>query len=379
MTSEGTDARGTAPGADPIALWLVPVPEIGGVARHVLDAAATGLPGHRLVVLCPEGPLAERLRALGTPVVAGDFGTGAGFAASARELRRTIRALRPAVVHAHLAFADVVAAAVVAPMKARGHAPVLATTEHGIAPDDSTYQTSAVRARVMNGLHAARLRATELAIAVCDSTKRVMESKWGASRVRVVRNGIDAAEIARRVEAVRVPRSGGRRFLSLARLAPEKNLPTLLEAFALLREQEPDATLEVAGTGPLEAELKALAARLGLGEAVSFPGFVDPFEAMGRSDVVVQLSEWENYSYTLLDARAAGLAVVATDVGGNAEILARAGVIPPNASPEKVALAMHDADVAGDAPDITTPEEMTAALAAAYSEVSGILPRRKHA
>ena len=66
----------------PIALWCVPVPEIGGVARHVLGAARQGIPGYRIVVLCPEGALAEALRGQGSAVVTGAFGTGAGFAAS---------------------------------------------------------------------------------------------------------------------------------------------------------------------------------------------------------------------------------------------------------------------------------------------------------
>ena len=54
---------------------------------------------------------------------------------------------------------------------------------------------------------------------------------------------------------------------------------------------------------------------------MTFSGFVNPIEAMGRSDMIVQLSVWENCSYTLLDAKAAGLKTVATAVGGNPEIL----------------------------------------------------------
>ena len=45
----------------PTALWVVPVPEFGGVARHVVDMARAGLPGFNLVVLAPEGKLTSRL------------------------------------------------------------------------------------------------------------------------------------------------------------------------------------------------------------------------------------------------------------------------------------------------------------------------------
>ena len=51
----------TAGSRDRIALWCVPVADLGGVARHALDAARAGNPGWRLVVLCPEGRWKEWL------------------------------------------------------------------------------------------------------------------------------------------------------------------------------------------------------------------------------------------------------------------------------------------------------------------------------
>ena len=95
----------------------------------------------------------------------------------------------------------------------------------------------------------------------------------------------------------------------------------LLDAFAQLRADYPQAHLEIAGSGDLASELRAQAQRLNLGDSVTFSDFVNPIEAMGRSDMIVQLSVWENCSYTLLDAKAAGLKTVATAVGGNLEIL----------------------------------------------------------
>lgn len=87
--------------------------------------------------------------------------------------------------------------------------------------------------------------------------------------------------------------------------------------------------MTLAGAGPLEGELRAQAEALGVAEAVDLPGFVEPWETMAEHDVLVQLSAWENLSYTLLDAAAAGLPAVATDVGGNGEIL------PPSAWPTR--------------------------------------------
>ena len=359
----------------PIALWCVPVPEIGGVARHVLDAARQGIPGYRIVVLCPEGPLAKALRGQGSAVVTGAFGTGAGFAASARTLRHLVRTLGPAVVHTHLAFADVVAAAALGPSRLagprrRGRGPVLASTEHGIAPDDSVYQSSTPRARVMNLVHGVRLRVTDVKLAVSASTAEVMAAKWGARGVRVVRNGVDAPALRRRFDAARMPGAPGvLRVLSLSRLAPEKNLDVLLEAFARVREQVPEATLEVAGEGPLRSQLEDRARALGVAEAVRFVGFADPIAAMGRADVLAQLSAWENLSYALLDAAAVGLPVVATDVGGNAEVLP-VGSLVGSPEPETIARKLMTAEAGpGPATDGWDAAQMCAGIAAAYDEV----------
>ena len=94
----------------------------------------------------------------------------------------------------------------------------------------------------------------------------------------------------------------------------------LLRSFVLITRR---LILEIGGLWPIwRPELQAQAQRLETWvNSVTFSGFVNPIEAMGRSDMIVQLSVWENCSYTLLDAKAAGLKTVATAVGGNPEIL----------------------------------------------------------
>ena len=311
----------------PTALWVVPVPDFGGVARHVVDMARAGLPGFNLVVLAPEGKLTERLEELGVTVVKAEFGPNYGFKTSFASLKKAIEQLRPEIVHSHLAYADVVAAAVVNALRIRSVikrgtcVPKLLTTEHGIAGNDSVYHGSSWRSKLMETVHRVRLWGTNRAIAVSRSTADQMRSKWGARGVELVYNGVDIPVVAAAVAEKRVPAEGGPRILSLSRLSPEKGIDVLLDAFARLREEYPQAHLEIAGSGDLGEELKAHAKRLNLGDSVTFSGFVNPIEAMGRSDMIVQLSVWENCSYTLLDAKAAGLKTVATAVGGNPEIL----------------------------------------------------------
>ena len=290
----------------PIALWVIPVGDLAGVARHALDVARHGIPGWRLVFLTPPGELPAELRAAGAAVLEQPFGPDHGLRASVSTLRHAVRTLRPAVLHSHLAYADIVAALV--------GGPTLVTTEHGIARDDLVYHHSRTRSRLMNTVHTARLRRFDAAIAVSDATAAAMTEKWRPRRpVTVIPNGVD-----------RPPHPGpaaGLRILSLARFAPEKRLDALVDAFATLHRQHPEATLTLAGRGDGESALRAQVDRLRLAEVVSFPGFVDADEAMASHDVLAMLSVWENCSYALLDAAARGLGVVASPVGGNPEML----------------------------------------------------------
>ena len=125
--------------APPTALWVVPVSDLAGVARHVLDVARAGLPGWRLSFLAPPGALPQRLRELGATVTEAPFGPDHGLRASVATLRDVVRRERPAVVHSHLSYADIVAALAV------GRGPRLVTTEHGIARDDVVYHRSSTQ------------------------------------------------------------------------------------------------------------------------------------------------------------------------------------------------------------------------------------------
>lgn len=358
--------------------------EYGGVARHVLDVARAGLPGWNVTVLCPEGELATRLRDQGSRVVTGEFGPRAGVLRSTRTLHRIVRGLRPHVVHSHLAYADVVAAAVIGGMKLAAvmpgirPAPALVSTEHGIAPRDTSYQTSVRRARIMNLLHTARLRVTDGAIAVSASTRRLMVDKWRARHVRVMRNGVDVAAVRQAVdrERARIPRGRGPRYLTLSRLAPEKRIDAVIRAFAVVVAQDPSAVLRIAGEGPAKDDLVARARDLGVEKSVDFTGFLEPEAALAWTDVLVQVSEWENCSYTLLDAVAAGVVVVATDVGGNREILDDDALIPPaivNDTSADQGWLLPDALPRAAAPRDDRPaslHEMVSGIVAAYPDPS---------
>ncbi len=163
-------------------------------------------------------------------------------------------------------------------------------------------------------------------------------------------------------------------MLSLARLSPEKRLPALVEGFAELHRTHPEARLTLAGTGPEEAGLRAQVARLGLADAVTMPGFVDPEPAMAQHDVLAMLSVWENCSYALLDAAGRGMGVVASDVGGNPEILpAQSLVRAEDAAAVASALTTQGLDPAAR-PGLTgwpTVAEMCTSIGQTYASVGG--------
>nr|WP_250506180.1 glycosyltransferase family 4 protein [Bowdeniella massiliensis] len=340
-----------------LALWVVPVADLGGVARHVLDVVAQGIPGFRIIVLSPPGDLPARIRASGGAVVEGDFGPEAGLWHSRRTLARVVELLRPAVIHTHLAYADIVAATLTQTFGA-----ITATTEHGIAADDTLYASSRNAARVKQSVHRYRLKRTDHAIAVSQSTAQLMKEKWGAGDVTVIANGVAKTSDP---ELIRRTLGQGIRILSLARLAPEKNIQYLLRAMPEILRRDPRAHLTIAGEGPERDNLDAIVDELSLQESVTFPGHVEAQEAMRNHDMLVQLSAWENLSYALLDARARDLPVVASRVGGNGEIFDEAHLLD-DLSPTEIVSAVARGGARPAANPLASVESMTAAIGRVY-------------
>lgn len=348
--------------APPTALWVIPVSDLAGVARHALDVARAGVPGWRLVFLTPPGDLPRELRAVGAAVLEAPFGPDHGLRASAGALRHAVAKARPEVVHTHLAYADLVVGGALGRSR-----PALVTTEHGIARVDKVYHRSATKARVMAAAHTARLRRFDAAIAVSEATAQAMREKWHVrGPITVIPNGVDPAAGHSTADVA------GLRVLSLARLAPEKRLDALVEGFAELVRTYPEATLTLAGRGEEEGALRTQIERIGLTDRVRIPGFVDAEAAMAEHDVLAMLSVWENCSYALLDAAAAGLGVVASPVGGNPEILPSDCLVEPG-DPLAVADALARQGLKVDArpglADWPTIADMAERIAGVYGDL----------
>ena len=135
--------------------------------------------------------------------------------------------------------------------------------------------------------------------------------------------------------------------LSVCRLGAEKDLPTLLHAFAEVRRTRPAARLLVAGDGPERAALEALITTLGLGAIAQLPGRTDqPLRWMRRAAVFVLASRFEGFGNVLVEAMACGTPVVATDCPvGPREVLAggRWGALVPVGDVAAMAAEIHRA------------------------------------
>ena len=135
-------------------------------------------------------------------------------------------------------------------------------------------------------------------------------------------------------------------LLGVGRLVVQKDFPTLIQAFALLRQKRP-ARLLILGEGALRSQLQTLVNELGLATDVSMPGFVkNPYSYMSRAAVFVLSSRWEGLPTVLIEAIACGCQVVSTDCPhGPSEILAggKYGWLVPVADSETLAQAMEQA------------------------------------
>lgn len=124
-----------------------------------------------------------------------------------------------------------------------------------------------------------------------------------------------------------------RRLLSVGRLDREKNPLLLVETMATLHAADPSWRLVVVGDGPMRGEIEARVAELGLDDVIDVRGYV-PIDGelprlYGAADAFLHVSWTEGVPQVLFEAFAAGLPVIATDVGGVAEAVGDSALLIP--------------------------------------------------
>ena len=293
--------------------------DYGGLERVVADLAieqrARGM-DVRVFSICETGGFRDALEAAGVPVT---------VAGKTRTLDlRVLRMLRQAsagadIVHSHNFVPNYYAATSLLGLRGR---PALVNTCHNMG--------TRLDNRRLRLLYRWSLRHTARAAMVGEQVRRrfVDDGIVPAPLAATVLNGIPVRRFGRGADA----RAAARARLGIPPAAPVlgcvgrlvglKNHRLLLGCLPQLAAAHPDVRLLLVGDGPLEATLKAEAVALGIADRVVFAGACDDVPALLPAlDVFVLPSLTEGLSIALLEACAAGLAVVASDVGGNPEIV----------------------------------------------------------
>ncbi len=132
-------------------------------------------------------------------------------------------------------------------------------------------------------------------------------------------------------------------WLAVGRLEEAKDYPDMLQAMVKIQHHQENPLLLVVGEGSLESTVKTLARSLNIDTSVRFLGFrLDIPDLLSASDAYVMSSAWEGMPLVLLEASSAGLPIVATDVGGNREVVLdeESGLLVKPRAPDALAQAM---------------------------------------
>jgi glycosyltransferase involved in cell wall biosynthesis len=251
--------------------------------------------------------------------------------------RRFLREFEPDLLHSHSFHANLAARLLKGPSPAR-----VVSTVHNV------YEGGWPRMLVYRLTDGLARRTAFVSQAAADRFVRLKAVP--KEKCAVVTNGIDTGEFAPSAERRGRMRAGMGAdgefiWLTAGRIAPAKDYPNLLRAFALLRASRSGARLWVAGeaSGRELSKVRALAAELGLEDSVRWLGLRRDLPALlDAADGFVLASAWEGMPLALGEAMAMEKPVVATDVGGVRELVGDAGAIVAPRDSNALARAMAD-------------------------------------
>jgi glycosyltransferase involved in cell wall biosynthesis len=253
---------------------------------------------------------------------------------SLRIVRRHFAAVKPDIVHTHLGTSDLIAG-----LAARSLGLPAVSTLHTAVWD----RTPEVRLkRTLVKLCASRI------IAVSDSARRAYEENgWAkAGQIVMIHNGADVVAVPGAGREIRTALGWGPNDLVVAMvssLRPEKAHDVAISAVRMLAAEFPQLRLLIVGEGPEEPKIARLAHDLG--DRVAMVGIrLDVMRYLDACDVCLHPSRADAFPTTLIEAMAAAVPVLATQVGGIPEIVAdrRTGLLvdaPPSAEEVAPALA----------------------------------------
>ena len=339
----------------PLVVHVIDRLTVGGMENGVVNLinnAPSERYRHAIVCLRSFDSFGERLTAPGVEVTAigKSLGKDPGFYF---KLWRELRRLDPAIVHTrNLPAVDCAVVAAAAGVRGRVHG------EHGkdvLEATGKNWKYNTLR-RTVSPL-------VQRYIAVSREIESWLDETVGIPRakIRQIYNGVDSVKFA--------PASAGREALpapgfaaadsivigTVGRMEAIKDQLTLARAFvrlaAMTPELAPRLRLAMIGDGALREPARRILAEAGLAERAWLPGGRGDIAPLLRGlDVFALPSRYEGISNTIIEAMASGLPVVATRVGGNAELVAEGetGMLVPHEDPDAMAVALQAYVVARD-------------------------------
>ncbi len=267
------------------------------------------------------------------------------------KLIRVAREFKPHVVHTHTAKAGFLGRQAAIAVRPR---PVVVHTFHGHVLEG---YFGAAKSRLYRELERALARVSDCLIGVSQATVDDLVRLGVAPRekFRVLPLGLDIAPLAEidggLRDASRSELQIGRDefvLVFVGRVVPIKRLDLLLRALAQARESEPRLRLVVVGDGEERPRLERQAAELGIAGVVDFLGYRRELRPLfAAADLAVLSSDNEGTPVSLIEAAAAGLPAVATDVGGVHEVVSgETGILVPKGDVEALGGAL--VSMAGD-------------------------------
>lgn len=325
------------------------LPQIGGVERYVYNLSrALVRQGHQVAVVASQLPatdLREQLdgidlfRLPSWQLAGSRLPIPVPFSAGVRRQLAAIRAWRPDifVIHTHLFVSNVA----VANLAARLGRPCI-LINHGSGYVSSGNPVISIFLKYYERVLAALIKGkVQSAFGVSKAAAQWL-SEFGIDTSRVIANGVDVSSMPDRSMSFRT-RMGISSETCLvayaARLLPQKGADTLVDAFTALKS--PNSALVVAGDGPMLEPLRAKAAGLSNIHFLGATKHNDVLRMFGAADIMAYPSRYpEGQPTTVLEAGAMGCAVVATPMGGTAELIddPRLGIIVEDVSQLRAAL-----------------------------------------
>jgi glycosyltransferase involved in cell wall biosynthesis len=324
---------------------------VGGIFRHILDLAnGQADRGHQVGIIADSLTGGERAEAA-LAEIAPRLKLGVHRLAIRREplptdilvwahFTRLIRRLKPDVLHGHGAKAGAFIR-----LKARSKDTIRVYTPHG---GSLHYPSNTLKGQLYSRMERALMNSTDLFLFESafarDTYQRMIGTPTGL--VRCVFNGVTADEfdpVVKAADATDIVYVGEFRHI--------KGTDLLIDAVARLHADGKPVTLTLAGDGEELDNLRAQVQRLGLTEAVRFIGHVKARYGFSKGSVLVVPSRGDSMPYVVIEAAAAGIPMMAANVGGIPEIFGSHtdALFAPNivgAMADAIEIALEDPDAA---------------------------------